>query len=155
MNTIVNSREDLESLSEGKKNQFMQFLAGSIWRAERDEENEQWVHVKDINTISRFGFTESDFPNAPKPNLPEYVPTPPEPAPRITALQGLLAIDAAGLAEQYEAWSTDPERTFAEKAFINRAEYWHRDDPILIGAATTLGLSEEQIDDLFEAAAQL
>ena len=151
----VNSREDLDALPEDQRAEWMDRLARSIWRLERDEENEQWIHVKDTNTISRFGFTESDFPNAPKPDLPEFVPTPPDPAPRITALQGLLAIDAAGLAEQYETWATDPTRTFAERAFINRAQSWQRDDQTLIAAATALGLDAEQIDALFETAAQL
>jgi len=73
----------------------------------------------------------------------------------VTALQGLLAIDAAGMAEAYEAWATDPARAFAEKAFINRAQVWNRADPLMIGAATALGLSEAQMDELFILGATL
>jgi len=81
----------------------------------------------------------------PSPTVPEAV----EP------LQGLLAIDEFGMAAAYEAWVTSPDRTFAELAFINRAQTWRRDDPILQGAATALGLTSEQLDALFIKAATL
>ncbi|MCK7579813.1 MAG: hypothetical protein MZV65_31740 [Chromatiales bacterium] len=67
----------------------------------------------------------------------------------MTALQGLLAIDQAGLAEAYEAWANDPARTFSERAFINKAETWRRDDPTLLNAATALGITKNQLDELF------
>ena len=82
-------------------------------------------------------------------------PAEPDPVMRVTALQGLLAIDVAGLSEQYEAWAKDPARTFAERAFIDRAQYWERNDQTLVSAATALGLGDAQIDALFETAAQL
>ena len=151
----VNSREDLDALPEDQRADWMDRLARSIWRLERDDENERWVLVEDTSTIARFGFAADDFPAAPKPEIPDYVPTPPEPAPRVTALQGMLAIDAAGLSDQYEEWANSPTRTFAEKAFIQRAQHWQRDDQTLIAAATALGLGDAQIDALFETAAQL
>lgn len=67
--------------------------------------------------------------------------------------QGLLAIDSAGLSSAFEAWTNDPARTFSERALINRAPVWRRDDPLLQGAATALGLTSEQLDDLFRLAA--
>lgn len=73
----------------------------------------------------------------------------------VTALQGLLAIDAAGLSGAYETWANDPDRTFAQRAFIQRAQTWRRDDPTLQGAAEALGLTEAQLDDLFTLAATL
>lgn len=73
----------------------------------------------------------------------------------IDPLQGLLAIDAAGMATVYEAWATDPARTFAERAFIQRAKVWRRDDPLLQGAITALGMNAAQVDDLFRLAATL
>jgi hypothetical protein len=74
---------------------------------------------------------------------------------RVTALQGLLALDAAGLAAAYDAWATAPDRTFAERAFIQRAGHWARDDATLLSAATTLGLSAADVDELFTLAATL
>ena len=73
----------------------------------------------------------------------------------VTVLQALLAIDQAGMSPAYEAWANDPARTFAEKAFINRAQVWRRTDPLMIAGATALGLSPAQLDDLFMLAATL
>lgn len=74
---------------------------------------------------------------------------------RIEVLQGLLAIDQAGLSSLYESWINSPERTFAEKAFINKARTWRRDDPILQAAATEIGLTKEQLDQLFILASKI
>ena len=79
------------------------------------------------------------LPPAPAPQVPEAVP----------ALEALLALDAAGLSDAYETWATDPARTFAERAFINKAQNWRRDDPTLQAAAEALELSSEQVDQLF------
>lgn len=84
-------------------------------------------------------------PAAALPPVPDQIPP----------LQGMLAIDAAGLSAAYEAWANDPARTFAERAFIQRAAVWRRNDPLLVGAATALGLTAEMLDDLFVAAASL
>jgi len=73
----------------------------------------------------------------------------------VEPLQGLLAIDAFGMADAYETWATSTDRTFAERAFINRAQTWRRNDPILQGASTALGLTSEQLDALFIKAATL
>ena len=73
----------------------------------------------------------------------------------VSALNGLLAINQAGLAASYEAWATDPARTFAQRAFIDKAQNWRRDDATLIAAATALGLTSEQVDNMFILAATL
>ena len=73
----------------------------------------------------------------------------------ITALQGLLAIDVAGLSTAYEAWANGAARTFAEKAFINRAQIWKRDDATLLSAAALFGLTDLQLDELFILGATL
>lgn len=72
----------------------------------------------------------------------------------IEPLQGLLAIEAAGLAEAYDAWSKSEDRSFSERAFIEKAKVWRRDDPILTEAAkNVLGLVDAEIDALFIDAA--
>lgn len=81
-----------------------------------------------------------------------YSPSVPQ---RIDALQGLLALDAAGLTVAYESWANDPARTFAQKAFISKAITWKRDDPTLNAAATDLCLTTQQVDDLFRMAATI
>lgn len=86
--------------------------------------------------------------------VPVETPAPVVPD-RIEALQGLLVLDAAGLSVAYEAWASSPDRTFAEKAFINKAMHWRRDDPTLLAAASSLGLSSAQVDALFISGAAL
>ena len=73
----------------------------------------------------------------------------------IDPLQAMKAIDQAGLSPAYEAWATSPDRTFLERAFIDKAKVWRRDDPLMIAGATALGLSSAQLDDLFILAATL
>ena len=67
----------------------------------------------------------------------------------ISALAGLAVIDQFGLSDAYTVWATSPERTFMEKAFIEKAVNWRRSNTALIQAATTLGLSSEQLDQMF------
>ena len=151
----INGRADLDALDPATQAAFLALLARSLWRLERDDANQRWIAVEDPRAIERFGFTVDDFPHAPKPELPDWTPPPAPPVARVSALQGLLALDAAGLAAAYEAWASDPARTFAERAFIQRAEQWARDDATLLGAAATLGLSAADVDELFELATTL
>ena len=72
-----------------------------------------------------------------------------------TDLQALLALDQIGLAEAYEAWSTDPARTFAERAFINKAKTWKRLDPTFNAAADSFEKSEAEKDAFFALAVTL
>ena len=81
----------------------------------------------------------------------------PPAVPTVSALQGMLAIYQAGLAVTFNAWksSLDPVSDFAIIAFFERAQTWQRDNPYLNQGAAALGLSDEQIDDLFQVAATL
>lgn len=81
--------------------------------------------------------------------LASYDDTAPVVPDAIPALDGLLALDAAGLSAEYEAWANDPARSFAERAFIAKAQTWRRDDLTLNAAAADLGLTAEQVDALF------
>jgi len=82
--------------------------------------------------------------------------SPPD-VPTVTALQGMLAIQAAGMVAGFNAWkaSLDPIEDFATIAFFEKAQTWRRDNPYLIQGATALGLTEAQIDQLFALAATL
>lgn len=81
---------------------------------------------------------------------------PQEPVPdKVEALQAMLALEQAGMADAFQAWAEAPERTFTELTFINRTRNWRRDDPVLLAGATALGLTETQVDDLFRLAATL
>jgi hypothetical protein len=100
-----------------------------------------------------------DAPDSIRVYFPGEIPEPviPEnPVPQsVSPLQAMLALDKAGMSAAYEAWSTDRARTFAERAFITRAQVWRRDDPLMQAAATALGISPEQLDQLFVLAATL
>jgi hypothetical protein len=75
----------------------------------------------------------------------------------VTALQGMLAINASGITAGFLAWKAtlDPITDFAALAFFEKATEWRRDNPYLIQGATALGLTGEQIDQLFELARTL
>ena len=73
----------------------------------------------------------------------------------IDPLKALLILDSCGLSAAYQLWATDPARTFAELAFINRATVWKRNDPVLLAGAAALNLTSDQVDALFLAAAKL
>lgn len=75
--SVINTREDLEKVKDTPEyDEFMKFLKGSMLRkqdvAVRPEGYGQpgyegetippvWQDVEDLSTISRFGFTKSDF----------------------------------------------------------------------------------------------
>ena len=45
--------------------------------------------------------------------------------------------------------------TSVQKAFINRAQIWKRDDATLLSATSLFGLTETQLDELFILGATL
>ena len=86
----------------------------------------------------------------PVPETEEELPPPVVIVPQeISSLQGLLAIDQFGLAEIYTQWAANPARTFSEKAFIDKAQTWKRDNVVLLSAAESFGLTPEQVDQMF------
>lgn len=88
-------------------------------------------------------------------NIEESLPTITQIPQEVTALQGLLALDAAGLSGAYDTWATSVSRTFAEKAFINKSVTWRRNSETIAAACTALGITEQQRDALFVLAATL
>lgn len=76
----INTRADLDAVAGTQAHaDFMDLLAGSLWRLERDDEAQTWRAVEDDGVISRYGFTRADFPSVAPPELPEYVPQPDQP----------------------------------------------------------------------------
>jgi len=69
---IINTRADLDAAPQPVRDQFMDRLAASINKYEWD--GIAWALTQDTSTIERFGFTVSDFPNAPVPEKPSYNP---------------------------------------------------------------------------------
>lgn len=86
---VINTRADLDAIKGTPAHaQFMAMLAGSIFRAEKDDEAKCWRTVEDTTMIERFGFTRADFHDAEPPALPVYVAPPSdEPDPRMTGIE--------------------------------------------------------------------
>lgn len=74
----------------------------------------------------------------------------------VSALQGMRAIQAAGLVQAFLAWksSLDPVADFEAMAFLDKAQNWVYDDPIIDDALTRLGVAEQKAA-LFTLAATL
>jgi hypothetical protein len=71
----------------------------------------------------------------------------------ITRLQARLTLIEVSLWDSVVAYFNDTNsRTAEELAFWEDAPIWKRNDPIIINSATTLGISEEQLDSLFTLA---
>lgn len=86
---IITTRADLDAIKGTPAHaQFMAMLAGSIFRAEKDDEAKCWRTVEDTTMIERFGFTRADFHDAEPPALPEYIAPPVEEVdPKMTGIE--------------------------------------------------------------------
>lgn len=75
----------------------------------------------------------------------------------ITPRQGLIVLSRAGLLESVQEAISVMEGTSGKEARIEweYATYWARNWPLLESVASGLGLTSEQIDDLFIQAAQI
>lgn len=90
----------------------------------------------------------------PQPAPPGPAPEPQNPVPAsVSRFRALAALHAAGLLDQVEAVvsTLDP---LAQLAWDEAATY-RRDSPILLAVARQIGLTVQQVDDLFRQAAAL
>jgi len=82
-------------------------------------------------------------------------PIPPAPVPfQVTRLQARLELIEQGHWESVVDYFQDPARTPADLAFWEDALDWKRADPVIAAAGAALGLTPDQIDDLFRNAAK-
>lgn len=89
--------------------------------------------------------------NVPSPADPLPVPVPPT----ITRAQGKAALIQAGLWPQvlaFVAGIEDPNEKLLAEVALNDTVNWERSSPFLARAAAELGLSQQQLDELFIAA---
>lgn len=83
---------------------------------------------------------------------------PPGPAPvpqQVTRAQGKAALITAGLWNDVLAYVdgiTDPTEKAMALVALNDTTHWKRTSPSLNASAQALGLSDEQLDDLFQQA---
>lgn len=80
-----------------------------------------------------------------KNNLPPYVPY------QVTRLQARVVLRSQGLIETIEASLTDP----VELEYWTEASIFKRNSPLIAKLTATLGLTEEEVDNLFIAASNV
>lgn len=92
----------------------------------------------------------------------QFVPLPPDATPAVpqsvSRAQGKAALITAGLWDQVLAYVdgiADPTQQALARVALDDTTEWRRDSPLLATAAAALGLSEQQLDDLFVAAAAI
>jgi hypothetical protein len=150
--SLINSRADIDALSEADRAEYMTLLQGSMWRFERDDENQRWNVVQDTTTIERFGFTAADFP-ADVPDAPVYEAVAPSVPSQVSPAQIRIALNQMGLRAQVEA--------AVEAGSQDLKDWWEysteiqRNHPLVVQMATGLGVSVEQTDALFMLASTL
>lgn len=96
----------------------------------------------------------------PGPGQPWQSPEPAAPTvpASVTRAQGKAALIGAGLwpgVQAYVAGIPDPTQQALAEVALNDTLEWRRDSPFLAAAAAGLGLTPEQLDGLFIAAAQI
>ena len=156
--TLINTAEDLAALEGTPAHAaFMTQLTGTLWRLEKDDEAKAWRAVPDTSTVSRFGLTLADFPEATPPVLPVYV-APLSKIPQVVSMrQARLALLVAGLLAAVNTAIAAMPGAAGEAARIEW-EYSgevHRDKALIQALAPVLGLTDAQLDALFVTAAAL
>ncbi|MGI2326150.1 MULTISPECIES: hypothetical protein [unclassified Methylococcus] len=154
--TIISTRADLDAIAGSPEHaEWMTFLAGSLWRLERDDTNQTWVAVEDNSTIERYGFVRADFPDAVPPELPAWEPGVPHVPQTVSRFQAKAALSNAGLLEQVDALMSDPATDpIARLAWLDAQEF-HRTSPTVVVMAQALGLDAAALDELFTTAASI
>lgn len=140
------SREDLDAAAGTAEHAlFMQLLAGSMWRLEKDNAARTWVAAPDDTTISRFGFSRSDFDDTP-PALPEYVRDVVVPV-SVGRYQLRAALLQMGMFESVDVFMSQAD-LMVRLAWTDAPEF-SRDSELVSVLTTHLALTSDQMDDVF------
>ena len=149
---IINDRKDLDAAPPEVRQQFMTRLANGINRWVWD--GNDWVIQQDDSTITRYAFTLADFPNAPVPEMPDYNPDEralqqARESATLSRMEFMLALEEAGLYDEAEAAVDSDQVSKAGKIMWRNASAFNRMDETLVQFASTLGYTDEQMDQLF------
>ena len=88
-------------------------------------------------------------------NVVPYVPPPPEIPYSVTPFQAKAAMYGAGIYNQVMTLINDVNTPILTKLAWEEVTEFTRDSPLLNGLAQSLGLTSEQVDNLFITAAQI
>lgn len=67
----------------------------------------------------------------------------------VDPLRAIYLLDQMGFGAAYTAWRDAPARTLIERETLLRAQVWERSNPTLIAAATAMGITSDQLDQMF------
>ncbi len=149
---IINNRKDLDAAPQEVRDKFMNSLSNGINRWVWD--GNDWVIQQDDSTITRYDFTLADFPDAPTPEMPDYNPDEKalqqaRESATLTRMAFMLALEEAGLYDEAEAAVDSEAVSKAGKIMWRNASVFNRMDETLNQFATSLGYTEQQMDQLF------
>jgi len=147
---IINNRNDLDAAPPADREKFMEWLAGTL-----HEEDPDGSITTDESTVARFGFTADDFPDAPVAPYepPEHEPDAvPQVASRRQLLLTLANLETPITRDNIRALLAGNEPALIE---FEEAHYFRRDHPLVGQLAAELGMTGEQVDDLFRTASEL
>lgn len=158
---VINTRQDLDTLIGFPAHaKFIEYLKGTLWRLQKNDELKAWELHEDDSTILRFGFQRTDehFKDASAPELPQYVEPPPQIPSVITMRQARLAMLSSGLLDKVEPAIATIEG--ADKKSIAEIEWQfsqsiERSAPWFSEITNAMGLTSEQVDSLFKQAGEL
>jgi hypothetical protein len=152
--TSINTRADLDALLGTPQHAVaMTMLGGTLWRLEKDDAAKSWTAVLDETTITRFGLTIADFTDVQSPELPEYVAPELPPMKSLSAWQVRKVLTDAGLRDEIEAAVALADQNTRD-AWAYAGEF-RRDSRVLNAMAVSLGMTDAQLDELFELGATL
>jgi hypothetical protein len=120
---------------------------GEVFAYESEQERQEWGAPELVEMTPE----EIDAHLNPPP-APPYVPQ------QVTRAQGKAALIQAGLwgdVEDYVDGIEDPTEKALALVALNDTTHWQRTSPFLNAAAAALGLTDEQLDDLFRQAAKI
>lgn len=99
------------------------------------------------------------IPDSPAPNAQwdgsKWIVPPPYVPQSVSRFQAKAALLNAGLLSQIEAIIADPATDAMTKLAWAEAIQFERNSPTVLGLASALGLTDQQLDELFTAAAQI
>ena len=79
----------------------------------------------------------------------------PDPVMSVSRLQGVLALDEAGVYEDVVAAVADPDTPRSVRLAWENAQTFERSSQALVYLAQKVGITSTQLDDLFEQAARI
>lgn len=150
---VINNREDLDAVvGTPMHDTFMDMLAGSLWRLEKDDAAQTWRAIEDNSTIERYGFSRADFPGSTPPDLPTYV-APEDQYITVSPWQIRKALNQMGLRAAVEsAVASGPQDIKDGWEFASK---FVENDPFVVLLGNALGVTSAELHQIFELAKTL